>query len=113
MGKRRAIHAAVLSVAIGIAAGLFTAGSAQAGPAGYPEQCTSGYSDSRTGYATCWGGAGTFRAKVRCDVSWAPDYDRYSSWVWVTPNKQTTSAWCNSGDRAFNGGYQTRSILDS
>jgi hypothetical protein len=85
-----------------------------AAPPGYPESCVSGPSGTRSGYAECWGGLGSFRAKVRCDKSFAPDYDRYGSWIIVQSSQGLRStATCNSGDSAFNETYQTRHVLDS
>lgn len=114
MTMARKMRAAFAVTAVGIAVTMAAgSGVAQAAPPGHPENCVSGYSDTRTGYATCWGGVGTFRAKVRCDKSWAPDYDRYSAWIYVSSTKQTGYAVCNSGDRAFNATFETRHILDS
>lgn len=52
----------------------------------------------------CSGGYGTYRGVVRCDRNLLPDYNRYGPWV--TPGNWS-SAWCNSGDRAFNQAMQT------
>jgi hypothetical protein len=51
----------------------------------------------------CSRGTGTYRGVVRCDRNNRPDYNRYGAWV--TPGNWS-SAWCNSGDRAFNQAMQ-------
>jgi hypothetical protein len=111
IGKTGRIVAVTL-FAMGSMIGVSSA--AQAAPPGYPETCYAGPDGSRSGWAECYGGLGSFRAKVRCDKSWAPDYDRYGSWVYVTPNRGPRStATCNSGDSAFNETFQTRHVLES
>lgn len=52
----------------------------------------------------CGQGFGTYRGVVRCDRNNLPDYNRYGPWV--NPGNWS-SAWCNSGDRAFNHSMQT------
>jgi hypothetical protein len=52
----------------------------------------------------CSRGLGTYRGVVRCDRNNLPDYNRYGPWVTAG---NWSSAWCNSGDHAFNQAMQT------
>jgi hypothetical protein len=56
--------------------------------------------------AFCDAGTGRYRAKTRCDKSFAPDYNRYGPWR-PAGGPEVSKAQCNDGDEPFNAGYQT------
>jgi hypothetical protein len=93
------------STALACAAVLGVATAAQAAPAAAlaPSRCV--VSTLGNGVDVfCGQGFGTYRGVVRCDRNNLPDYNRYGPWVSVG---NWSSAWCNSGDRAFNHSMQT------
>ena len=56
--------------------------------------------------ARCTSGSGEYRAYTRCDATLWPDYNRYGPWTRVGSGSSTAS--CDSIDRAFNYGVQVR-----
>lgn len=104
---------------IGVAAALATAAtfgavtSAMAAPNGpaaaaQPSDCeVRTYTLQYRVIAFCNEGTGQYRATTRCDQSWASDYNRYGPWR-PAGGGDVSRAQCDSGDRPFNGSYQTR-----
>lgn len=99
---RRIVSHSVASLTLitaGVAASLVPAAGALAAP----RECLTWYPTTNKGSVSCSSGTGTYRAYVRCDVNNFPDYDRYGSWVSIGA---TSTATCNSSDRAFNLGVR-------
>lgn len=99
---RTRITTIATAAVLGVTTALVAAGPAKADP--YDCYATA---ESYYGHALCRAGSGTYRVILRCDKSFAPDYNRYGPSVAVG---RVSPANCNASDRAYAPTWQVTRI---
>lgn len=95
--RKIVIGGASTALMTAVSVGLIGVSPAHAGPG----NCSSGYGDHRSGYVICTTGTGSYKASVKCDVSWGFDYQTQGPWMPVGSGRASVAA-CKSDERAYN-----------